>query len=110
MKLIDTDIAKTYIKQSDLKSSEKMMLLSCISSMPNADISKLQPKPTEAIVMSLNTQHIDQDKANELFNSIQSVFSENVVIAIPDYISLRSCSKDTLEKIMSMLSATINNL
>lgn len=110
MKLIDTDIAKKHIKQSDLKNGEKIALLSCISSMPAADIDTLKPHPTEAIVLRIRYGEISREDAAELFNAVKSQFPENVVIAIPDYTNLRSCSKDVLENMITMLSEIIDNL
>lgn len=110
MKLINTDIAKEYVKQSDLNNSEKMALLSCISSMPAADVDTLHPHPTEAIVLRVRFGDISHDDAEKLFNTVKSQFTENVVIAIPDYVSLRSCSKDVLENIVTMISEIIENL
>ena len=45
-----------------------------------------------------------------LFEIIQSKFPNNTIIAIPDYISLQSCSKDVLENIISMINKIIDEL
>lgn len=73
-------------------------------------IEKLDPHPTEAIVVSWNFNDIDLDNMKNLFNVIQSKFPDNTVVAIPDHISLQSCSKDVLENIISMIAEIIEEL
>lgn len=73
-------------------------------------IEKLEPHPTEAIVIGFNFNDIKVDDMKNLFDIIQSKFPNNTVIAIPDYVSLSSCSKDVLENIISMISEIIDRL
>ena len=73
-------------------------------------IEKLEPHPTEAIVIEFNFNDIKVDDMKNLFEIIQSKFPNNTIIAIPDYISLSSCSKDVLENIISMISEIIDGL
>ena len=73
-------------------------------------IEKLEPHPTEAIVIEFNFNDIKVDDMKKLFEIIQSKFPNNTIIAIPDYISLSSCSKDVLENIISMISEIIDGL
>lgn len=73
-------------------------------------IEKLEPHPTEAIVIGFNFNDIKVDDMKNLFDIIQSKFPNNTVIAIPDYVSLSSCSKDVLENIISMISEIIDGL
>ena len=73
-------------------------------------IEKLEPHPTEAIVVGFNFDDIYLDEMQILFNKIKSKFPDNTVIAIPDYISLQSCSKDVLENIISMIAEIIEEL
>lgn len=73
-------------------------------------IGKLKPHPTEAIVIGFNFNDTNVDEMNDIFNYIKSQFPNNEVIAIPDYISLQSCSKDVLENIISMISKIIDEL
>lgn len=73
-------------------------------------IGKLKPYPTEAIVIGFNFNDTNVDEMNDIFNHIKSQFPNNEVIAIPDYISLQSCSKDVLENIISMISKIIDEL
>lgn len=73
-------------------------------------IEKLEPHPTEAIVIGFNFNDIKVDDMKNLFDIIQSKFPNNTVIAIPDYVSLSSCSKDVLENIISMISEIIDKL
>ena len=71
-------------------------------------VEKLEPHPTEAIVVGFNFNDINLDDMQALFEIIQSKFPDNTVVAIPDYISLQSCSKDVLENIISMISEIID--
>ena len=73
-------------------------------------IEKLNPHPTEAIVLGFNFNDIRLDDMCDLFNNIKSMFPDNTVVAIPDYISLQSCSKDVLENIISMIAEIIEEL
>lgn len=73
-------------------------------------IEKLDPHPTEAIVMGFNFDDVHLDEMKRWFEIIKSKFPDNIVIAIPDYISLQSCSKDVLENIISMIAEIIEEL
>lgn len=73
-------------------------------------IEKLEPHPTEAIVVGFNFNDIPLDDMKCFFDLIQSKFPDNTVVAIPDYISLQSCSKDVLENIISMIAEIIEEL
>lgn len=75
-------------------------------------IEKLKPHPTEAIVLSFNFNNTNANVCtmNEVFNHVKSKFPNNVVVAIPDYVSLESCSKDVLENIISGISEIIDRL
>ena len=73
-------------------------------------IEKLDPHPTEAIVIGFNFDNITLDNLKCLFNIIKSKFPDNKVVAIPDHISLQSCSKDVLENIISMIAEIIEEL
>lgn len=73
-------------------------------------VEKLDPHPTEAIVLGFNFNDINLDDMHNLFNDIKSKFPDNTVVAIPDYISLQSCSKDVLENMISMIAEIIEEL
>lgn len=73
-------------------------------------IEKLDPHPTEAIVVSFNFDDVPLDNMKRWFNIIKDKFPDNIVVAIPDYISLQSCSKDVLENMISMISEIIEEL
>ena len=73
-------------------------------------IEKLKPHPTEAIVLGFNFNDTNVCTINEVFNYVKSKFPNNAVIAIPDYVSLESCSKDVLENIISAISEIIDEL
>ena len=73
-------------------------------------IETLEPHPTEAIVVSFNFNDVNVENAKRLFDEIKDKFPNNTVVAIPDFISLKSCSKDVLENIISMISEIIETL
>lgn len=73
-------------------------------------IETLEPHPTEAIVVGFNFNDISVENMENLFNLIKSKFPNNTVVAIPDYISLQSCSKDVLENIISMITEIIEKM
>ena len=73
-------------------------------------IEKLEPHPTEAIVVGFNFNDAPLDEMKHWFDVIKSKFPDNTVVAIPDYISLQSCSKDVLENIISMIAEIIEEL
>ena len=73
-------------------------------------IEKLEPHPTEAIVVGFNFDDVTPYDAKHWFDIIKDRFPDNIVVAIPDYISLQSCSKDVLENIISMIAEIIEEL
>lgn len=75
-----------------------------------AKIEKLEPHPTEAIVVGFNFDDVPLQEMEYWFKIIKSKFPDNTVIAIPDYISLQSCSKDVLENMISMIAEIIEEL
>lgn len=73
-------------------------------------IEKLKLHPTEAIVVGFNFNDTDACTMKDVFDHIKSQFPNNTVVAIPDYVSLESCSKDVLENYISMISEIIEEL
>ena len=73
-------------------------------------IEKLEPHPTEAIVVGFNFNDINVENAKRIFDEIKDKFPNNTVVAIPDFISLQSCSKDVLENIISAIAEIIEEL
>lgn len=73
-------------------------------------VEKIDPHPTEAIVVGFNFDDAHLDEMKDWFDIIKSKFPDNTVVAIPDYISLQSCSKDVLENIISMIAEIIEDL
>ena len=73
-------------------------------------IETLEPHPTEAIIVGFNFNDTNVENAKRLFDEIKDKFPNNTVVAIPDFISLKSCSKDVLENIISMISEIIETL
>lgn len=73
-------------------------------------IEKLEPHPTEAIVVGFNFNDVNVENAECIFDEIKDKFPNNTVVAIPDFISLKSCSKDVLENIISAIAEIIEEL
>ena len=73
-------------------------------------IETLEPHPTEAIVVGFNFNDVNVENAKRIFDEIKDKFPNNTVVAIPDFISLKSCSKDVLENIISMIAEIIEEL
>lgn len=73
-------------------------------------IKKLEPHPTEAIVLYFNFDDIRLDELNALYEIAQKKFPNNAVICVPDKVSLESWSKDVLENYISMITEIIEGL
>lgn len=73
-------------------------------------IEMLEPHPTEAIVVGFNFNDVNVENAERLFDEIKDKFPNNTVVAIPDFINLKSCSKDVLENIISAIAEIIEEL
>lgn len=73
-------------------------------------IEKIEPHPTEAIVLFYNPNDINLAGVSSIWKALSNKFSENTVIALPDNMSLGSCSKDVLENIISQISEIIESL
>ena len=73
-------------------------------------VEKLEPHPTEVIVLSFDYGETDLKQGKKLFDDIRMQFPNNKVICIPSYASLKSCSKDVLENIISMITEIIGEL
>lgn len=71
---------------------------------------KINPHPTEAIVLGFNRGKVELDEIRHLLDCVKSTFPNSAVIAIPDYANLQSCSKDVLENIISEISEIIDGL
>lgn len=76
----------------------------------NSKIKTIDLHPTEAIVLSFNSDDYSTCTIQDIFESVKNEFPKNTIIAIPDKISLESCSKDVLENIISMISVIIEEL
>ena len=73
-------------------------------------IEKLKPHPTEAITLFYNFDTIDIVTVVNTVDLLKEKFPENTIIALPDKVSLESCSKDVLENIISMIAEIIEQL
>ena len=76
----------------------------------NSKIKTIDLHPTEAIVLSFNFDDYSPYDIQNIFESVKNELPKNTIIAIPDKISLESCSKDVLENIISMISVIIEEL
>lgn len=85
----------------------------CESDKDSAIISKIQkfnPHPTEAITLFFNVNNSTFEEVKNIFDSLKSSFPKYKVIALPDKVSLESCSKDVLENVISMITEMIQEL
>lgn len=73
-------------------------------------IDKLSLHPTEAITLFFNIEKTTFEQIKNAVNLLKEKFSDKEVIALPDCMSLESCSKDVLENIISMISEVIERL
>ena len=73
-------------------------------------IEKLKPHPTEAITLFCNFDDVDAESIRDIVEHLSKKFPTNTVIALPDKVSLESCSKDVLENIISMITEIIEQL
>ena len=73
-------------------------------------IEKLKPHPTEAITLFYNFDDVDAESVCNIVEHLSKKFTTNTVVALPDKVSLESCSKDVLENIISMIAEIIEQL
>lgn len=74
------------------------------------EIDTFRPQSDEAIVLRFDYEYIDYDEARIMFENVKSIFPNNTVVAIPQYTNLRSCSKDVLRNMVTMISEIIDSL
>lgn len=83
-----------------------------VSTIPDVDLSSIiqtvKPNPTEAIVLTFDARKVTLKNAAEYAQYVKSAFPDNAVLALPDYISLHSCSKDVLENYISLIASVID--
>ena len=73
-------------------------------------IEKLKPHPIEAITLFYNFDDVDAESIRDIVEHLSKKFTTNTVVALPDNVSLESCSKDVLENIISMIAEIIEQL
>ena len=73
-------------------------------------IEKLKLYPTEAITLFYNFDDVGAESIRDIVEHLSKKFPTNTVIALPDKVSLESCSKDVLENIISMIAEIIEQL
>lgn len=73
-------------------------------------IEKINPKPNEVIVWNFPWEQVSISGLKMMINQIQSFFPNNKVIGIPDTSTLKSCGKDELENIISMIATILEEM
>ncbi len=71
-------------------------------------LSTIEPKSTETIVMYYNMKEISCIEIDSMTKKLMHNFPNNTVIALPDKLSLECCNKEKIEKIINSLSKIIN--
>lgn len=101
-----------FLTQIEKEAPMRMEGTDIVSTIPNVDLSPiiqtLKPNPTEAIVLTFDSREITLKNAAEYAQYVKSALPGNVVLALPDYISLHSCSKDVLENYISLVASVID--
>lgn len=92
-----------FMKENEVYKSDK-------DSAIISKIQKLSPHPTEAIALFFNINNSTVEKVKNSLDSLKNSFPEYKVIALPDKVSLESCSKDVLENVISMIAEIIEEL
>lgn len=64
------------------------------------DISTLNLKPTEVIIMRFDIEKLALDGAYNIFLDIQKKFPEHKVLAIPNEVSLQTLDKEELQNVL----------
>ena len=70
----------------------------------------LKPHTSEAITLFYNFDDVGAESIRDIVEHLSKKFPTNTVIALPDKVSLESCSKDVLENIISMIAEIIEQL
>ena len=65
-------------------------------------VEKLKPHPTEAITLSYDFSTSDPHTISNIVEYLSEKFPKNTIVALPDNMSLESCSKDVLENIFKL--------
>ena len=73
-------------------------------------IEKINPKPNEVIVWNFPWGQVPISELARMISHLQSFFPNNKVIGIPDTSTLKSCGKDELENIISMITAALEDM
>lgn len=73
-------------------------------------IKTIEPNPNEAIVLNFNFEKTDIYEMQGISEKVYEKFPNNIIIGVPDRISLESWSKDELENYISMISEIIEDM
>lgn len=74
------------------------------------NIKKLSLHPTEAVTMFYDMDNVDCKQVSDMMIFLHKELPDTKIIALPDKVSLESCSKDVLENIISMIAEIIESL
>lgn len=101
-----------FLAQIEKESPMRMEGTDIVSTIPDVDLGPIirtvKPNPTEAIVLTFDARKVTPKNAAEYVQYVKSAFPDNAVLALPDYISLHSCSKDVLENYISLIASVID--
>lgn len=73
-------------------------------------IQKIKPHPTEAIILFFNMNFSTLGEIDIFIGFLKNFFPDYKIIALPDKVSLESCSKDALENLINMIAEIIEEL
>ena len=73
-------------------------------------IEKLEPRPTEAIVLTFDANNIKVEEIVAYSEALKRKFPANKIICLPSSMSLNVFSKNTLENWIAMVSKVIEEL
>lgn len=74
------------------------------------DLSTLNPKSTEVIIMRFDMEKLDLDEAYNIFLNIRKNFPKHKVLAVPNEISLQSLDKKELQNILDHIAKFMEEL
>lgn len=73
-------------------------------------IKVLRPLPQEVIVLEFNIKLNDMQTIRHIVNHLSNIFSNNIVLAIPDVTDLESCDKRILSDLSQLVDKTIKEI
>jgi hypothetical protein len=73
-------------------------------------IKTIDPNPNEAIVLNFNFEQTDIYEMQDIHEKVYKKFPNNIIIGMPDRISLELWSKDELANYVSMIGEIIEDM